>query len=76
MNELHPNCLNELHVGQSFTMRYRMKTAKDLTLEIMPLVVKRTNLPLWRFIARFKLSVEIERLTVMAQALGYFKIKY
>ncbi|MFA5172577.1 MAG: hypothetical protein WC426_13530 [Sulfuriferula sp.] len=73
MNDLHPNCKSELHTVA--TMTFRMRTAKEYTLEIMPLVVQRTRLPLWRVVKRFKLSVEIERLTIQAMMLGYFKIK-
>lgn len=71
----HANCKSELHTFKPITMTYRPPTAKELTLEIMPLVVKRTELPLWRVIKRFKISVEIERLTMQAMMLGYFKIK-
>lgn len=64
-----------LHLYCQSTWTMRAPTAKELTLDVMQLVVKRSKLPLWRFIKRFKLSVEIEQIVLTARLWGYFEVK-
>lgn len=66
--------IDELQTMPTMTLRMRLPTAKELTLEVMPLVVERARLPFWRVFKRAKLTIEIERLVITALSLGYFRV--
>lgn len=62
----HPNCRSVM------TLHYRLPTAKELTLEVMQLEMRRHYTPRRQFIKRFKIQVEIDRTIITARSLGYF----
>lgn len=64
----HANCRSVM------TFHYRMPTARDLTLEVMQLEMRRHYTPRRHFIKRFKIQVEIDRTIITARSLGYFDI--
>ena len=72
--DLHPNCLSELHVGKTYTWKLRPPTAKELTLDIMQLQMQRHHTRWYQFVKRFKIQVEIDNLIITARAFGYFEV--